>query len=318
MLRKWFCQAEITIEIHPVDPVLVKSGYATFSGPDMVPVQTLRDGEETFYLPGTSLKGVLRSHLERICRSLKEGVTCLPYYFDAKKDAQNVPVASEQGAISCGKRLEGDRTTAEIYRLSCPACRVFGSLKFKGRAGLSDAYALPDHKPVREDRNNVCIDRFTGGVAQGPFDMTVLVGGVYRTTLQITNFELWQLAGIHFLLADLEDGLLSVGSGQSRGLGRVEGKATSYRLTYLQKPPRLCGLFQFATAEERQAYGLSAEPGNLPELPSPKSSRGLRTVYDVTGEWQNWTETLAGSFPAFLDWFAENVGPLASQMEVPA
>ena len=71
MLRKWLCQADVKIVLEPIDPVLIKSGYATMDGPDMVPVSTWRDGESTYYFPGTSLKGVLRSHLERIARTLR-------------------------------------------------------------------------------------------------------------------------------------------------------------------------------------------------------------------------------------------------------
>ena len=78
MMRKWLCQADVTVHLEPVDPVLIKSGYATLDGPDMVPVQTFRDGKEAYYFPGTSLKGVLRSHFERIARTLREGIVCLP------------------------------------------------------------------------------------------------------------------------------------------------------------------------------------------------------------------------------------------------
>ena len=85
MLRKWLCQADVKITIEPVDPVLVKSGYATIDGADMVPVSTFRDGQRVYYFPGTSLKGVLRSHLERIARTLKPGSVCIPYHNPKRK-----------------------------------------------------------------------------------------------------------------------------------------------------------------------------------------------------------------------------------------
>ena len=34
MLRKWLCQADVTIRLQPIDPILIKSGYATLDGPD--------------------------------------------------------------------------------------------------------------------------------------------------------------------------------------------------------------------------------------------------------------------------------------------
>jgi len=47
MLRKWLCQADITVQLQPIDPILIKSGYATHRGPDVVaaPV-TLLEGRE--------------------------------------------------------------------------------------------------------------------------------------------------------------------------------------------------------------------------------------------------------------------------------
>ena len=78
MLRRWLCQADLTLRLTPLDPVLIKSGYATVDGPDMVPVQTYKDGKSVYYFPGTSLKGVLRSRIERIARTLRPGSVCIP------------------------------------------------------------------------------------------------------------------------------------------------------------------------------------------------------------------------------------------------
>ena len=75
MRRRWLCQADVTVRLTPIDPVLIKSGYATVDGPDMVPVSTYRGGERVYYFPGTSLKGALRSHLERVARTLRPLVT---------------------------------------------------------------------------------------------------------------------------------------------------------------------------------------------------------------------------------------------------
>lgn len=312
MLRKWYCQADITIRITPVDPLLIKSGYATFSGPDMTPVQTKRNGRDVYYLPGTSLKGVFRSHLERIGRTLKDGVICVPYYDGDKADDRHLPpVASEQKSYGCSFRLQEVPTTAECYRRSCPVCRLFGSLKFGGRAGFSDALPLEGQEPQVELRNGVCIDRFTGGVAQGPFEMTVLVGGTFETVLRLTNFELWQLAAIHLLFQDLADEMISIGSGQSRGLGRIRGTVYKYELSYLVPPPQLCGLAQLVSPEERTAYGLHSSSHMLPTLPEGKRV-GLRTVYDASGCWQTWTEALTPAFADFLEWYRGQQGPLGN------
>ena len=204
MLRKWLCQADVTVVLEPVDPILIKSGYATMDGPDMVPVSTFRNGESTYYLPGTSLKGVLRSHMERIARTLRPASVCLPYY-DARRKDISVPVSEEKKAYGCGFRSrESQQSSADAYQDSCAACRMFGSLKFGGRFSIGDA--LPIKQPSLEARNGVGIDRFTGGtVPKVLFDLQVLVGGQFKAKIRLTNFELWQLAVLNLLLQDLED-----------------------------------------------------------------------------------------------------------------
>lgn len=62
---------EIEIKWQPRLPVMVKAGYDGI-GVDMLPLTSgVRNGELALCLPGSSIKGVLRSHAERIVRTLK-------------------------------------------------------------------------------------------------------------------------------------------------------------------------------------------------------------------------------------------------------
>ena len=304
MLRKWLCQAEVAIAIEPVDPVLVKSGHATMDGADMVPVSTIRNGKSTYYLPGTSLKGVLRSHFERIARTLSPGSVCLPYY-GPKSGISSIPVEAEKNSYGCGFRSRGQGTDAAsaAYADSCAACRLFGSLKFGGRFGIGDAYPLPDHQPVVDTRNSIGIDRFTGGTVQGAlFDLQVLVGGKFEASMRLTNFELWQLAGLKLLLDDLVDELIAVGSGRSRGLGRIRAAVTSFRLTYLGAVQSVVGIGQLATATEQDAYSLHDwNPDNPVVLPTA-NVRGLRQQYALDTDWSQRLQGLVPALEEFLRW----------------
>lgn len=309
MLRKWLCQADITVQLQPIDPILIKSGYATLRGPDMVPVETLRDGKQTFFFPGSSLKGVLRSHFERIARTLQPGSVCLPYYDPdpKKKDQFNVPVPEEQQSYGCGFRTPGDGrqdSSATAYHESCAACRLFGSLRFAGRFSIGDAYPLPEPAPQPKpgQRNGVGIDRFTGGTVRGVlFDLVVVEGGVFETAIRVTNFELWQLAAVNFLLQDLHDEMITLGSGRSRGLGRVKGEVTRYALSYVRPQSHVVGLTELASDEERQAYRLFdwRQPPLLISLADGRRL-GLRSEYDLTQNWVELLQPLAGSVEAFL------------------
>jgi CRISPR-associated RAMP protein (TIGR02581 family) len=314
MLRKWLCQADIKIIIEPVDPVLIKSGYATMDGTDMVPVSTFKDGKSVYYFPGTSLKGVLRSHLERIARTLHPGSVCIPYYDDPKK-RDIIPVVAEQDSHGCGFRSRGGKgrdTSSDAYADSCAICRLFGSLKFGGRFSIGDAYPLPNHAAKLESRNGVGIDRFTGGTVPGVlFDLQVLVGGKFEANLRLINFEIWQLAALNLLLLDMADEMITIGSGRSRGLGRVRVLVDSYCLTYVTGVNHLTGLYQLTTPQEQQDYCLhNWKLPNPIALPTAEV-RGLRQCYDLSADWRTQLEPLIPAFADFLNWHG---GP---QGEVP-
>ena len=298
MLRKWLCQADVKITLEPVDPVLIKSGYATIDGTDMVPVSTFKDGKRVYYFPGSSLKGALRSHLERIARTLHPGRVCVPYYDNKRKDSIPIPVPSEEHSYGCGYVAKGD-TTSEIYANSCAVCRMFGSLKFGGRFSIGDAY--PSEDPTLESRNGVGINRFTGGSVPGVlFDLQVLVDGKFKAELRLTNFELWQLAALNLLLIDMEDAIITIGSGRSRGLGRVRCHVTSYALTYVRVVKQLEGLHQLVTPEEQGDYQLHDwSPPTPIDLPTSQG-RGLRQQYDLSDDWSDRLQTLTPAFENFL------------------
>ena len=298
MLRKWLCQADIKITLKPVDPVLIKSGYATIDGTDMVPVSTFKDGKRVHYFPGSSLKGALRSHLERIARTLHPGRVCVPYYDPEKRESIPIPVPSEEHSYGCGYVANGD-TTSLIYANSCAMCRMFGSLKFGGRFSIGDAY--PSEDPTLESRNGVGINRFTGGTVPGVlFDLQVLVDGKFEAELRLTNFELWQLAALNLLLTDMEDAIITIGSGRSRGRGRVRCCVTSYALTYVRPVSELEGLYQLATPEEQRAYQLHNWSPPIPiDLPIPQG-RGLRQQYDLSNDWSDQLQALIPAFEDFL------------------
>ena len=66
-------------------------------------------------------------------------------------------------------------------------------------------------------------DRLTGGASHGAkFELEVVSTGVsFETTIHLRNFEIWQLGLLFIVLQDLRDELIHIGSGRSRGLGKV-------------------------------------------------------------------------------------------------
>ena len=104
MLKKLVNEAYFTLSITTTGPLLIRSGRATISGPDMTPVLAFRNGQQEIFLPGSSLKGVFRSHSEKVVCSLKQLVVCYPFFSNEDKEAD----------------LSGDGITATLVVRSLP------------------------------------------------------------------------------------------------------------------------------------------------------------------------------------------------------
>jgi CRISPR-associated RAMP protein (TIGR02581 family) len=239
MLKKIVNEAFCTVRITTTGPLLVKSGHASVSGPDMTPVLTNRGGHQEVFIPGSSLKGVFRSHIEKIVCSLKRQVVCYPFEIDNREKRDSIAdmkQLQDDYRESCGgmfNRYAGDnrenrayleKRSDRVYAASCPTCRLFGSTAFIGRIAISDAYLVS--KEARELRDGVGIDRLTGGASHGAkFDLEVVSEGVtFESTIHLRNFEIWQLGMLFIVLQDMEDELIRLGSGRSRGLGQVKAE----------------------------------------------------------------------------------------------
>nr|BBH94812.1 hypothetical protein KTA_30110 [Thermogemmatispora argillosa] len=234
MLKQLLNEARLRLRITTTGPLLVRSGLPTVSGPDMTPVLTFRNGRQEPFLPGSSLKGVFRSHVEKIVASLRPRVVCYPFAGSEEQEA-DLEERRRTYRDSCGEsfnrevrhnetlRRHLEARTDEVYARSCPVCRLFGSTWFIGRLTITDAYLVS--APIREQRDGVGIDRLTGGAAHGvKFELEAISEGVaFECAIHLRNFEIWQLGMLFVVLQDLEDGLIRIGSGRSRGLGWVKG-----------------------------------------------------------------------------------------------
>lgn len=268
MLRKLVNYAEVEIALQPAEPVLIASGVPNVAGVDLPFVLTYRRGADAGepYLPGSSLKGVLRSHAERISRSMApKARVCDPHFQEV--NANDTPPRFR----FCGERLrprqdKDDRLQTkeshDLYRQSCPLCRTFGSTVYRGRLAIGDAYPKEGEPPTIERRDGVGIDRFSGGASRGvKFEMEVLTRGTFHTRMRLENFEDWQLGLLALLCRDLEDELISIGHATTRGLGRLRGAIERLNVVYIVPPSRrledkcVHGVGALLEVEERKPYG---------------------------------------------------------------
>ncbi len=310
MLKMLVNEAHFVLEIKAEGPLLIKSGYNTISGPDMTPVLTYRNGRQEVFIPGSSLKGIFRSQLEKVVGSIKPLVACNPFLKqNADRNANESGIKRHQEALKvslpyCGNKFRRDSPADEVYKGSCPICRLFGSTSFIGRVAIGDAYLVGDTTTAQkrvERRDGVGIDRMTGGAAdKAKFDMEVVTEGTtFATTIHLRNFEIWQLGMLFVVVQDLEDELIRMGSGSARGLGQISARistdvqgwhgggvsTTTIRSAQGQKQEpdnQLWGLGHWLS--HTNSYG--TRPNDLLELasPVPHTPHGIRLVRSFTGD----------------------------------
>lgn len=213
---------EVSLSLRAEGPLLVK-GPDVFvpDAPDMAFVRYPVPEGQVPFLPGSSLKGVLRSGVEMLFRGL--------------------------GERACHVTDKDDRCKNANER--CRACLLFGSTEGASVVLVEDglpwppgatddersraARAIEERRAVRA---GVGIDRQTGSVRVGPFDYEVLSDARFYPTIRLRNPEPWQAAALAAGLQLLDEGVLRLGSGTSKGLGRVRVEPTQVRLLALEEP----------------------------------------------------------------------------------
>ena len=184
------------------------------------------------YIPGSSLRGVLRAHVERIVRTLEPGVgggcgACDPLNEHAwcitRTKMRDLRLQARQ------RKTDGDeRLATEIWKRSCRVCRVFGSPWLASRVRIADLFCSNGARPVVRD--GVAIDREKEAV-RNKFDFEVVPPGS-RFGLEIVaeNLAPEELGLLWLGLRELEAGRIPVGGFRGRGLGRValEGLGARY------------------------------------------------------------------------------------------
>ncbi|NJN68118.1 MAG: CRISPR-associated RAMP protein [Chloroflexaceae bacterium] len=261
----------------------------------MSPVFTMRHGERQVYIPGSSLKGVFRSHTEKIIRTLRPGETVVADPFEKNGDNQSC-------STWFNERKEGEKLTNEIvYTDSCPVHRLFGSTYFIGRVSIGDAYLVDENgayldrntpqakREPTENRDGVGIDRLTGGSSPGAlFSLEVVSSGTrFRTEVLLRNFECWQLGALLLVVQDMEDELVRLGSGKSRGLGAVRGTVDEVVVHHLGPTPgradtELWGLGQFLGNDS--PYGTKPDDTLTVQVAPATANKGIRAVQTFENE----------------------------------
>lgn len=182
------------------------------------------------FIPGSSLKGVLRSYAESLVRGLGSPAirSCDPIAPNWTGCVNPADFSKEEK-----DKVPLDKRKWFVPEKLCDVCNLFGHPNFASRLRFADLPVDGNtwHELLLQVRDGVAIDRETGTVA-GPmkYDFEVVPAGVhFKLKVAADNVDDWQL-GLFFAAVDaLNLGFNRLGGSTSRGLGSVTVVWEKYR-----------------------------------------------------------------------------------------
>ncbi|WP_072619857.1 RAMP superfamily CRISPR-associated protein [Spirulina major] len=277
---------KLTLDItwKPKDPVMVKAegdGIAV----DILPLVSQATGKTHFVIPGSSIKGVLRAHAERIVRTVCELET-------SDKFLHQVQLNLINEVFGAASRSEKD--PGKMGALSVDDCYATIGMNPENWSAVENAtsMAVGEFKPLvntaikkKDERYqtlqpamHVAVDRWTGGAAEGMlYSVLEPIGvdwGQIGIHLDLERLKKYgegnvqpAIALLFLVLRDFANRKIPIGYGTNRGMGTVE--VTEMKLN--------CSPIEgLAGIDQVQAI--------TPDL----SSLGNGLLRNLTNAWQDW------------------------------
>jgi CRISPR-associated RAMP protein (TIGR02581 family) len=236
----------------------------------------VRDAAGEPYVPGSSLKGVMRSAAEALLRNFPRPRgddprprlwTCDVVGHDPCVDDQRVKALRQKHLPNPPTQAGQRRVVETVWEESCTVCRFFGSLALASRVRFPDL-PLTGEDPAFELRNGVGIDRDKELAAdQVLYDFEAVPPGTsFGLTIVADNYDDAEVGLLFYLFDELHRGNLALGGKTSRGLGQVRIEWQRIEETSLAKGS------PFARLLQRQDLLEAEEPAAAkPDLPLPET-----------------------------------------------
>ncbi|GGP08455.1 RAMP superfamily CRISPR-associated protein [Nonomuraea glycinis] len=241
---------DVRIAWTPTAPVMVRSG-ADGLFVDTMPLTTRIDGRHlTLVLPGSSIKGMLRTHAELVERTVRgiPAPSALPGESAAKHSAafraQLDQLCAVRTLFGAARDDAGSRGAGALRAEECLAdvtipqelwAKVTGFDEETGPSEGDQSPSMPEQVRDRladlglERSDHVALDRWTGGASDGRLFSVLEPYNVrwepIRLSVDLTRLDTAEnigLALLLFVLRDLAEGRIAIGAATNRGFGDVE------------------------------------------------------------------------------------------------
>ena len=198
----------------------VGSGREGMAGSDL---GVLRNPQGSPTLPGTSLKGRLRSTCESLAHALDQTACCLDSPasgVDCISDVKNY-FTTVNTQYQSQETFENRMQWLEQH--TCDVCKLFGSPLHASRIRVSEGILIGNSASSVQVRDSVVLDRDSHTAVDGlKYDYEVSQAGTqFEIEIELHDASDPELALMGAALMDWSDGV-SVGGFTSRGLGRAE------------------------------------------------------------------------------------------------
>ena len=166
MHKRFVNHCTIDLTLIPCGPILIKSGKegADPTKPDMEFVETYHAGGRSIYLPGSSLKGALRAHAERIVRTIGSDQRPQPLdppNWENQKDTSGPVIHSMSKVTPTSKKRKIRRRSIDGRRLRINCLGVWRS-----PVAFALKMPIPILKSLSPNERNATVLRSTESLVQ--------------------------------------------------------------------------------------------------------------------------------------------------------
>jgi CRISPR-associated protein Csm3 len=194
----------------------------------------IKDQKGVPFVPGSSIKGIIRSEMERVLRSLGSLHTntmklcaCDPFGKQCISADDRDDINKAVDTLLEKKQIKEEDREAELSKMiwnkSCNVCNLFGSPWLASRLAFKDAFLtnLQDMAEITSIRDGVGIDRDRGAAKDGfKYDFEAVSSGAkFGIVIIGENIERWEIGLLLSVLRPWQEGYLSIGGKSSRGPG---------------------------------------------------------------------------------------------------
>lgn len=219
LLDKFESKYIIKGKLKALAPLHIGTGITEFS-PIAVDNSIIRDENNNPFIPGSSLKGVLRCFIERLLHSgiFSEYTSCI---ITDKPCVDNNKIKEIKYRFKNSPNAMKE-ISMELYSAQCDVCKVFGGKSFASKLKIADAKLIGNKASILQ-RNGVIIDRDTLTAAYGlnyNFE-TVVAGTEFYFEMTIDNLDKEHEMLLKIIINQLKSENLTVGGKISAGLGTI-------------------------------------------------------------------------------------------------